>query len=82
MQDIGVIRNHDRDDRYLRLYSEVESTLLKRQQIGLCSVRSRALWEYVDALLILPHDFRGAVEGEFGGLAVAAVDEHGFTKGH
>jgi len=33
-------------------------------------------------LLLLPHDFGGAVEGEFSGLAVAAIDEDGFTKGH
>lgn len=77
MQHMGVVRDHDRDDRDAGLNSEVESPLLEREEIRLREVGAGAFGEDPDALLVTLNLADGAVEGSDGGLAVRAVDEDG-----
>lgn len=77
-----VVLNHNRHDRHTSLNSQVESTLLERQQHRLIGVTPRALGENEHALAVSLHLIHGAVKGLHGSLAVCTVNKYSSGKSH
>lgn len=82
VQHVAVVGRHNGHNGDLRLYCEMESALLERQQGGLASIAARALGEDEDGLAVVAHCACGAIEGCAGGGAVGTVDEDGLAERH
>lgn len=82
MQDMAIIRHHNRHNRHARLDSQMKSTLFKRQQHGILGITPRPLGEHVHALLPALDLLCRTGHGVPRVLGVLAVDEDGAAEAH
>ena len=75
-QDMRVVLCDNRHDRNTSLDSQMESTLLKRQQLWIIRVTSRSLGENEDTLSMSAHFLRRTVKRLNSRLTISPVNEH------
>lgn len=79
---MGVVLCHNWNNRRSGLDSQMESTLLKAQQLRFIRIAPRSLGEDKDTLSMNAHFLRRTIKGLQGRLAVRPVNEYSARERH